>query len=274
MKKVYPLLFVATLMLLGCTETIYEEVIKYVDRPVPGPTQFVETSRTEECVTTDTAKVEIILPDAIVNGQQVKDTLLAVTKACHIKITIKGKVAVPHKLVEVHDSIPYAVHDSIPYPVYVDRPVPVLTPGPTVYKDTTIYETRIEYLATEYVYLFPGQSVFSVPEPLMQYYTSFIQDAQARGKAPTGGDLIVQYVKSEDLPGENWVSGSVQMSGWQNVIYLDEGLLVEHSKAALYRELSRLELKKQYSNDVNKIMSPLFSVTRQITTNDLNILFQ
>lgn len=264
MNKIYPLLFVATL--IGCEEIVYKDVIKYVDRPVPAT--FVQTSKTEECVSQDTTKVEILMPDVTANGTQSKDTTLAVTTACHMKITIKGKVVMEPILI-TKDSIVF--RDTT---IYITKNVPTPVPGPTVYKDTTIYETRIVYETVEYKYLFPGQSVTYIPQPFEIHFQSFRDAANERTKPLPGGDIVLSQVDPNELAGENWTSDSFEMAGFQWVIRISSDLTVEQSKSAIFRELGRMQLKKKYSNDVNKIMSPLFSVTRQITTNDLNILFQ
>ena len=257
-----------------CSVSCIDEVIKFVKvydtlyvegKPV---TNFVQTTHVDtvyrDLVRVDTVEITVIQKDTVVivnNVETVRvDTVVQIqTDSVFIERIVE-------KIVNHYDTIVTERIITNVDTIYIDKIVHVTD---TVYE--TEYEQTVVYLAT--TYLFPGQSVFSVPDALMPYYTSFIQDAQAHGKAPTGGDLIVQYVKSEDLPGEGWISSYTEMSGWQSVIFIDEGLLPEHSKAAMYRELSRMQLKKQYSKDVNKIMSNFFRTSPEPTSQEINQLF-
>ena len=267
MKTFLPLIILALFFLGSCMETIEIEKLiydtVYVDKPVRSlvvtQTTVIDTVY-RELLRVDTVEVQVVVHDTVVNNIIQHDTVFQIkTDSIFIERVVE-------RIVNHYDTVVVELVVNHTDTIYVDK---IVTIHDTI---TEIqYEQTVVYLAT--TYLFPGQSVFFIPEPLMPHYRSFIQDAQSRGKSPTGGDLIVQYVKSEELFGEGWVSSSVQMSGWQNVIYLDEGLLPEQSKAAMYRELSRLELRKQYSKDVNKIMSNFFRTSPEPTSQEINQLF-
>ena len=264
MKKIFlPLIILA---LFSCEEIVYKDVIKYVDRPVPVTT-FVQTSKTEECVSTDTTKVEIIMPDVLANGQQAKDTTLAVTTACHMKITIKGKVQM-EPLIITEDSIVY--RDTT---IYITNTVNVPGPTVTLYRDTTIYETKVVY-TTNTIYLFPGSSAFYIPEPYKIHYDSFIEEGLKRNAPMTGGEVILTLVKPNELSGEGWVSESWEIQGFQWIIRLSDELTVEQSRSAIFRELARMQLNKKYSQDINKIMSPYFDPSRTVSKLQIDELFQ
>ena len=263
------------LALGSCTEEIIIEKIVHDSIPyaVPGPVQFAPTfvpqSVDSSCQKTDTTNVEIKIKEIFENGEFKKDTVLAITTACYLKITVRGKVSIPPKIV-------YSVRDSLIYEdslIFIDRPVPYPVPGPTVYKDTTIVEQRVVYVSTEYVWI-GARSINFVPEHLQSIYVEFFKEAEAHGKPQPGGNVIISYVPAEELAGENWVSDSFDFVGDQWVIRLSEELIVEHSKAAMFRELARWQMKKKYSNDVTKVMSPLFDPTIPLIETHLNVLFQ
>lgn len=243
-----------TLLMLGlgsCTETIYEEIFKtdtvWIDKPRQSiaPT-IVTVIDTVEIHTIDTVSIEVVVHDV--------DTLIQyVTKDSIIVQTVE-------KIIEHRDTV--VVHD-------VDTVV--ITLHDTTYIEVVRIEQRIIYTER---YSFPGQSVFYFPDNLLHYYQEFVADAQARNVQINGGDIVCQYVPASDLAGEGWVSDSWYLAGDQWVISLSDQLLEEHSKAAIYRELGRIQLKKKYSNDVTRIMSPLFRTSPDPTASEINTLFQ
>src|SRR5688572_30273500 len=254
----------ATLMLaLGsCTEEIIIEKIVHDSIPyaVPGPVQFAPTfvpqSVDSSCQKTDTTNVEIKIKEIFENGEFKKDTVLAVTTACYLKITVRGKVSIPPKIV-------YSVRDSLIYEdslIFIDRPVPYPVAGPTGYVDTTIVEQRVVYETTEYVWI--GRTVFYIPEDLMVIYNKYFSDGAAYNKILPGGPVVVQYVPSDKLPGFGWHSTSYLVAGGQWLIELDENLTQDLAFTCLYRELSRMQMGKRYSNNQDEIMNVLFDPAR------------
>lgn len=246
-------------MLLGCDEeTVYRDVIKYVDRPAP-PT-FVTVTETKECESTDTLKIQIELADIWKNGYFQKDSVLALTTACHALITVKGYTLVPKDTV-VRDSIVY--QDRVEY---VDRPVKVYD---------TLWQTKVEQrVINQTEYIFPGNSVTYIPTDLQGYVNEFYAKCNELNIPLIGGDVVFSYVPQKDLPGVNWSSTTFEMAGNQQVIQLREDLIWEESRAAVFREMARWQLKKQYVTDISKILCPLFRTSPDPTVSEINILFQ
>ena len=249
MKTFLPLIILALFFLGSCTETIYEEVFKtdtlWLEKPRPtlAPT-FITVYDTIETVRTDTIRIETVITKT--------DTLIQYVVNDSLIIQTVEKIVNHTDSIIIHDvdTVWLTVHDTTVITEYVQR---------------VIYES--------YFYLFPGQSANHVPDELKPYYDSFIADANARNIPLTGGEVIIQWVKQSDLPGENWRSSSWEMAGFQWVIYIDETLPIEESKSCMYREMARWQLKKKYSQDVNKIMSNFFRTSPEPTTNEINQLF-
>jgi hypothetical protein len=250
------LLFLA---LGSCTETIYEEVIKldtvFLSRPV---TSFVTLPATRDTVfIRDTVRIETIIRDTILNNIHTTDTIYqVVTKDSLI-------IKVVEKTVTIRDTVTVTVVNN------------VHTTDTLILRDTVEVvrvEQRVIYLATEYI--FPYNSVTFIPTDLQKYYEEYIAEAYKRGKTLIGGDVVFSYVDPKDLPGEGWVSNTFEMAGNQQIIQLSSELIQEHSRAAVYREMTRWQLRKKYSNDPTKIMSNFFRTAPEPTQNEINTLFQ
>ena len=230
----FAIVAMAVVLCTSCTETEYKEIIKYIDRPALAPTII-----TIRDTVRDTVSVNVVIHET--------DTV--------IKVVTKEVIKVVEKIVNHYDTIinnvVQTIHDTTVLTVY-DRTV--------IYKDTFWVATMI-------------RPVNNIPAELLIYVQEFYQLA---GPSANGGPMIIQYVHPEDLAGENWSSDSFWFGGqWsQMVIELDESLPGEQHRAGILRELARLQLKKKYVTDVNKIMCPLFNPARTITQSDLNVLFQ
>jgi len=261
MKTTIVLFAIVMLALGSCTETIYEEVIKYVDRPVPGPMQFITTSTETECEGTDTLSFGVEIKQ---NGIFEKDTLMHLSTACYALLKIRGYVLVPKETIVVPgDSVPYPVPyavqgDSIPYPVY-----------DTIWQ--TRYDRSVIYKDTFWI-VDPFNMVSFWPNEVHEYIVEFHQSCQDRGIFINGRPLLVQY--SDNLPGEGWTSFSYVVGFQQMIIEISDKLPPEQQRAGILRELSRLQRNKKYVTDVNKIMSPLWDPARVITAADLNELYK
>ena len=244
------ILFALILIGLGsCTETIeIEKLVRdtvWLQRPSLAPS-FITLYDTIETVRTDTVEIQTVITKT--------DTLLLVVTRDSIVYQIQEKE------VTTYDTIIIVERDTI---------------FQTLYDTITLteYETRIVYLNTEYIYIFPGQDAFYIPEPFMPHYLSFIAEANARNKQLPGGSVVLTQVDPSELTGEGWVSESWEIAGFQWIIRLSNELTVEESKAAIFREMGRWQLKKQYSKDVNKIMSNFFRTSPEPTTSEINTLF-
>lgn len=273
MKKIIPLFFTLSMLFLG--SSCIDEVIKFVKTTdtiyVEGKpiTNFVQTTHVDtvyrDLVRVDTVEVTVVVHDTVVLVNNVET--VRVDTVVQIKTDSIFIEKIVEKIVNHYDTIIVERIITNVDTTYIDR---VVTIHDTIY--VTEYEQRVIYEALFYV--FPGQSSFYIPDELKPYYDSFLQDAAARGVSLPGGDIVAQWVPLSDIPGEQWVSSSYQVSGFQWVINIWEGLPVEESKAAMYRELARIQLAKKYSNDVNKVMSPLFRTSPDPTVSEINTLFQ
>lgn len=252
--KTLPYFFALVMLALGsCEEIVYEEILKrdtiYLDRPV----QYITVATRDTVFIKDTVRIETVIKDTVINNIHTTDTILQVI----VKDSLIIKVV--EKEVRITDTV--VVVNNIRDTIRITDTITEIQ-----------YQQRVVYLSTEYV--FPGRNAFYIPDELMPYYNSYVQDAQSRGIQLPGGSLVVQFVPNEQIPGVGWVSFYTKMSGDQHIIFLDEGLLVGHAKSAMYRELSRMQLGKKYVTDVDKIMCPLFSVTAPVNTQKINELFQ
>ena len=141
----------------------------------------------------------------------------------------------------------------------------------TTHDTVTIYDRTVMYLDTLYV-TYDMWPTTSMPEEIAPLYADFNEIAFNHGKPPLSGHIIIQYVQQSELPGENWNSNSFKFAN-NHIIYLNVNLPTEQQRAGMYRELNHLNYGKQYSNDANKVMSPIFDPARTITTQQINQMF-
>jgi len=247
------------LMMLGSCEEIITEYLPgdtvFVDRPVNTLAPTVTTVHDTIFIhTVDTLKVEVIIRDTVIHNVHTTDTLIQVVTKDSIIIKEVEKLVTVYKTVIQKDTI--FVTDTLEIEV-------VQIEQRVLYKDT--------------LYVIAGfRPINSIPDELKPYVIDFYTLAAQYGKEVLGGVLLVSYAKAEDLPGESWTSSSFR-HGWdysQMIIQISEEVPSEQARSCVYREMARLQLKKKYVTDVNKIMSPLFPVTTSITTNHLNELFK
>ena len=239
----------------SCTETIIDEIIKldtvYINTPRSVATSIVVEYDT--VVIRDTVKVEVIIRDTIINTVHTTDTL--------IQVVTKDSIIIREveKLVTVYETI-------------IEKDTIVITD--TVFVDVIQIDQRVIYKDTLYV-LVESRQVFYVPDELMPYVSDFYTLAGEYGNQALGGMLLITYAKEEDMPGEGWTSYSFR-HGWdysQMIIQISEKVPSEQARSCVYREMARLQLKRKYVTDVNKIMCPLFDPARTITQSDLDVLF-
>lgn len=278
-KLLIPFTLLALFFLGACEETVYKEVIKYIDRPVPGPTQFITTSTETECEGIDTLSLSVEIKQ---NGTFDKDTLMHLSTACYALLKIRGYVLVPKETVLVPgDSVPYPVPypvpgDSIPYPVPGDSipyPVPYPVPGPIQYD--TVWEIRYDRTVVHkdtFWVIDPFNMVTFIPNEVLPFVVEFHQSCQDRGIFIDGKPLLVQY--SNNLPGEGWNSFSYVVGFQQLIIEINEQLPPEQQRAGILRELNRLQRNKKYTTIPDRIMNPLFDPAATITASHLNELYK
>jgi len=273
MKTSYAFLFAATFLILG--SSCIDEVIKFVKvtdtlylegKPV---TNFVQTTHYDtvwrELVRTDTVEVTVVVKDTVVlinNVETVRTDTVVQIKTDSIFIETIVEKIVNHWDTVIVERIITNVDTT-----YIDR---IVTVHDTTY--VTEYEQIVIYEATEYV--FPGRAVYYVPEPLRGIVDDYNKEAQAHGAALIGGNVLITYVDPGELPGESWVSTTFQMAGDQQIIQLSSELIAGHSRSPIFREMTRWQLRKQYTNTPGKIMNPLLPPANPVTTQMINELFQ
>ena len=270
MKTLIMLFAISMLVLGSCTETIYEEIIKLDTVFLTSPSQaFAPTViiQKDTVVLTDTVEVKVIVRDTIINTINTVDTLIQVVT--RDSIIIKEV----EKIVNHYDTIVLVQTDTVINNIHhYDTIEVVKTIHDTV--TVTVYDRTVIYKDT--FYLSDSSHPYSwVPNEIVPFVTEFVNMAYDRGKTINGQPLVIQYVHADDLPGESWTSFSYHF-GNQYVIELSEQLPTEQQRAGVFREMARLELvpRKKYSSDVNKVMCPLWSPSRVITTQDLNELYK
>jgi hypothetical protein len=242
----FAIVAMAVALCTSCTETIYDEVIKldtiYLSRPL---TSIITERDTIHAV--DTVKVEVVIHET--------DTLIQIVTKDSIIIKEVEKLVTVYKTIIERDTI---------------------TVTDTVFIDVVQIEQRVIYHDTLYVTSMIRE-VTSIPDELRPHVQYFYEQATARGKVTIGGNMIIQYVKQSDLPGEGWTSNSFNLNSsaysGQMVIQISEEVPSEQARSCILRELARMQLNRQYVTDVDKIMCPLFDPYRTITQSDLDVLF-
>jgi len=238
MKKIYPL-FIVALFFLGCTETEYKEIIKYVDRPAPA---LAPTFITDTIHTVDTVEVKVVVHET--------DTVIKVVTKEVIKVVEKIVNHYDTTLITEIDTVFITLHDTTTLTVY-DRTV--------IYKDT-------------FWVIDPFNMVTFFPNEVAPYIAEFAQSCWDRGLQVTSMPLLVQY--SNNLPGENWSSFSYIVGFQQMIIEISDKLPAEQQRAGILRELNRLQRNKKYTAVPDRIMNPLFDPAATITAAHLNELYK
>jgi hypothetical protein len=255
--------FIVSIFLLGaCTETVEVEKLLYdtifIDKPRTVAPTLVTVKDTVTQIVHDTVKVEVLIVDTVINNITTVDTVIhVVTKDSIIYKEVE-------KLVYVYDTVTQIVNHYDTITEYVTDTVTV---------NTIVYDRTIVY--KDSVYLIAGmiRPTTSIPEELIPLLLEYGEISEQYGKASPGAEMIIQYMPQSEMPAEFWNSFSFDFSN-QWVIYLDVNVPLEQQRASMYRELMHLHHSKQYSNDPDKMMSPLFPPSRIITTQHLNELFK
>lgn len=262
MKTYFLPSIILALFALGCTETLeIEKLVRdtvYIDKPRTVAPSLVTVRDTVTQVITDTVTVEVLIRDTVINNVVTTDTVIhVVTKDSIIYKEVE-------KLVYVYDTIVQTINKLDTVFVYVTDTVEVQT---VVYDRTVLYQDT--------VYLISGmiRPTTSIPMELIPLLLEYGEISESYGKAAPGAEMIIQYMPQSEMPGENWHSFSFDFSN-QWVIYLDVNVPLEQQRAGVFRELMHLHHSKQYSNDRDKMMSPLFPPDRIITKQHLDELFK
>jgi hypothetical protein len=257
-----PSIILALFALGSCTETVEVEKLLYdtifVDKPRTVAPSLVTVKDTVTQTITDTVTVEVLIRDTVINNITTVDTVIhVVTKDSIIYKEVE-------KLVYVYDTIVQTINKLDTIFVYVTDTVEV---------QTIVYDRSVIYSDTLYLIAGMIRPTTSIPEELIPLLLEYGEISEQYGKAAPGAEMIIQYMPQSEMPAEFWNSFSFDFSN-QWVIYLDVNVPLEQQRASMYRELMHLHHSKQYSNDPDKMMSPLFPPSRIITTQHLNELFK
>jgi len=242
------MIFAILVMMSGCEEYVIQNTIDtvYVDRPIQSFASLLSV-KTDTIVIRDTVKVEVVIHEM--------DTVFQVITRDSVIIKEVEKIVNHYDTIVIHDL------DTV-----------VITLTDTVFVEKIVYDRTVLYLDTLYV-TYDMWPTTSMPEEIAPLYADFNEIAFNHGKPPLSGHIIIQYVQQSELPGESWNSNSFKFAN-NHIIYLNVNLPTEQQRAGMYRELNHLNYGKQYSNDVNKVMSPIFDPARTITTQQLNQMFK
>jgi hypothetical protein len=252
---------IIALFFLGACETIEVEKIVtdtvYLEKPVTKFTTHT-VHEIDTVILTDTVKVEVLIVDTVINNITTVDTVIhIVTKDSIIYKEVE-------KLVYVYDTLTQVVNHYDTITEYVTDTLTI---------NTIVYDRTVIYADTMYLIAGMIRPTTSIPEELIPLLLEYGEISEQYGKASPGAEMIIQYMPQSELPGENWSSFSFDFSN-QWVIYLDVNVPLEQQKASIFRELMHLHHSKQYSNDPDKLMCPLYDPKRTITKSDLDELFR
>lgn len=132
-----------------------------------------------------------------------------------------------------------------------------ITKTDTVYQ--TVYDTVTYHHYNAVEYIFPGQTVYYVPQRYKKIVDQFPKDAARFGRQNDliGGDLLIEPWTDDEAPPDNRSSFSYMV--WsQFILKLKESLQPDSCYTPIYRELARWQLNKPYTKDTT-IMNPAFS---------------
>jgi hypothetical protein len=206
------------------------------------------------CVETEYIEVEKIVRDTV-KVKEFTDRYFSTTDT----VTIPVVVEVPTPVRDAQDSIVIEyVYDTI----YVERIDSVFITTTTTVYDTIMVRERT-YGDTLIQYIFQ-RGAFGLPTELEDQYGEFFAEVDRRGISyqGSGSALLIQYKKMDQhLQAYSFDYGN------QIGLFINDRLTVDESYAALWRELSRIFLKNEYSPDPNSIMHPFYPSDRVMWSN-------
>lgn len=186
------------------------------------------------------------------------DRVFVETDTIEIPVTIE--VDVPTR---VQDTIIVNVSDTI----YIDR-VDTIKVEKIVYVprvDSVFIETIVylrdtimvrDFVYGDTLYISSGRDYYSVPEEIQPFVSQFFIDAQAYGHNPNGGEMLIEVVEMDDV---------IQAYGFevygQVFIRVNANLTNDERYLPVTRELARLQLGKEYSQDPESVLYPFFNAS-------------
>jgi hypothetical protein len=201
------------------------------------------------CTETEYIEVEKIVRDTV-KVKEFTDRYFSTTDT----VTIPVVVEVPTPVRNAQDSIVIEyVYDTI----YVERIDSVFITTTTTVYDTIMVRERT-YGDTLIQYIFQ-RGAFGLPTELEEQYGEFFAEVDRRGisYSGSGSALLIAY-----KPMDQHLQAYSFDYGNQIGLFINDRLTVDESYAALWRELSRIFLKNEYSHDPNSIMHPFYPSDR------------
>jgi hypothetical protein len=166
----------------------------------------------------------------------------------------------------------FAGVDSTKIPIVVETPVPsreakdsIIIQKDTVWavrvdtlwrvETVTIYDTlvKVVYQYGDTLIVYGGRDTYSVPEEVRPILAEFYQDAALRGHNPNGGEVIIEVVPMDAVLQAQSFEFNTQV-----VIRINDNLTEDERFLPLYRELSRWQLGKEYSQDPESVLFPFY----------------
>lgn len=154
---------------------------------------------------------------------------------------------------------------EIPTPVRgdVDSVIIIETRYDTVYlqRIDTVWRTQVvverdtvvirEYSYGDTLVIWGGRDTYSVPAEVMPILSEFYQEAGLHGYEANGGEVIIEIVPMDDVLQAQSFEFNTQV-----VIRINDNLTNSERFVPLFRELSRLQLGKEYSQDPESLLYP------------------
>lgn len=181
---------------------------------------------------------------------QYKDRVFAGLDTTSIPVTVSVPVPTPVRSAE--DSTVRIDTVWVEKIVYVDRVDSIFVIKTVIQKDTVV-QRIYEYGDTLFQYGI--HNTYDVDPEVQPVITEFYKQAFAHGKTPNGGEMIVKVEKMDAV---------LQAYGYdfygQVVIKVNSNLTKNERMIPVWREMARLTLGKEYSQDPSKLMYPFHEV--------------
>lgn len=244
--KNLPIFIALSLLALGCTETIFVEV--------PGKTDTLKIEKFVDRVFQGVDTTEVPVTVQVPVPTRVQDTVITLTDTVYVDRV---------------DTL------YITETVYVPR-VDSIFVTKTIYLTDTIMVREYHWGDTLFQYIF-YRGAFGLPTELEEQYGEFFAEVDRRGITyqGSGSALLIAYRPMDDaLQAYSFEYGN------QIGLFINDKLTVDESYIPLFRELSRIFLKNEYSLDDSNPMSQRFPSdlirwsNRQDFTNEIALIFE
>lgn len=162
--------------------------------------------------------------------------------------------------------------DTVEIPTIVEVPTPTRQQDSIIYVTDTIYMQRIdsifitrtvidvdtvvvrEHSYGDTLYITYGRGTQSVPGELFPMFLEFFNQSGKHGHEVYTGTILVEVVKMDAV-----MQAYSFVAYGQAFLRINDNLTTDESMLPLYRELSRLRLGKEYSQDTASVLYPFYS---------------